>query len=120
MSDCEPAPMPRAETARILLTTAPPDVAQGIARTLVEERLAACVNLVPGVRSVYRWEGAVQDDPETLMVVKTAADGIEALGARLQALHPYEVPEQIVLEPQSVGPAYLSWLLDAVTDPGER
>ena len=57
--------------ARLLLTTAPPDVAQDLAHALVEERLAACVSLVPGVRSVYRWKDRVQDDPETQLLVKT-------------------------------------------------
>lgn len=110
----------RQETACILLTTAPPDIAQGLARSLVEERLAACVNLLPGVRSVYRWEGAVQDDPETLLLVKSTRRALPDLQARLTALHPYEVPEQIVLEPAALGDLYRTWLLGAVADPSKN
>lgn len=105
------------DVARILLTTAPPDVAQTIARTLVDERLAACVNLVAGVRSVYRWEGAVQDDPETLLVIKTTQAALPRLEPRLATLHPYEVPEHVVLEPTEVAAPYLAWLVGAVGSP---
>ena len=119
MSDSAPDPAPNAEAMRLLLTTAPPDVARSLARTLVEEHLAACVNLVSGVRSVYRWEGAIQDDPETLLVVKTARAAIPGLAARIRALHPYAVPEVVVLTPEDVSPPYLAWLLAAVAPPVE-
>lgn len=104
-----PFPSPAGD-ARLLLTTAPPDVAQDLARTLVEERLAACVSLFPGVRSIYRWKGEVLDDPETQLLVKTSAARLPALAARLQALHPYEVPELLVVAPEGGSAAWLDWL----------
>ncbi len=114
MSDSSPEGSAGTDGARLVLTTAPPDVAQEIAHTLVEERLAACVNLVPGVRSVYRWQGAVQDDPETLLVIKTTPEALSRLEPRLATLHPYEVPEHVVLEPAAVAGPYLAWLVGAV------
>lgn len=107
------------DSVRILLTTAPPDVAEALARVLVEERLAACVNVLPGVRSVYRWAGAVQNDPESLLVVKSTESRWEALEARLRAEHPYEVPELVAFRPTHVSPPYLDWLQAAVTEPSE-
>lgn len=89
-----------------------PDAASGerIAATLVEERLAACVNLLPGVRSVYRWRGAVEHAEETLLLVKTAADRLDALTDRVRALHPYELPEIIAVDiAGGLGP-YLRWI----------
>lgn len=87
-----------------------------IARILVEERLAACVNLVPQVRSIYRWKDQVQDETETLAFAKTTADRAEALHKRLLALHPYDVPEVIAL-PVSGGHApYLAWVAASVAD----
>ena len=98
--------------ARIALSTAPDaETAARIARALVQERLAACVNLVPGVRSIYRWQGAVEDAAEVLLVMKTRAERIDALAARLRTLHPYDLPELVVL-PVSGGLAgYLDWVL---------
>ena len=95
----------------VVLITAPSlGEAQRMADVLVEERLAACVNLVPGVRSVYRWEGKLQHDDEVLMIVKTAASAFNALEARVGALHPYEVPEILGLSPQAVSESYLAFL----------
>jgi periplasmic divalent cation tolerance protein len=102
---------------RVLLSTAPPGKARDLAAALVEEGLAACVNLVPGVRSLFRWKGALQDDPETLMVIKTAAARLEALAARLGELHPYEVPELLVLAPEAGLPAYLAWAAKETAPP---
>jgi len=116
--DTFPAP---AGNARLLLTTAPPDAAQDLAHALVEERLAACVSLVPGIRSVYRWKGTIHDDPETQLLVKTAVDRLPALAARIRALHPYEVPELLVLAPEGGSVAWLDWLQDQVRgDAGKR
>jgi periplasmic divalent cation tolerance protein len=97
--------------ARIVLVTAPPGQAHDLARALVERGVAACVNVVPGVRSVYRWEGAVHDDPESLLLVKTVRSGLAALLTALDELHPYEVPEALVLSPEAGSSAYLAWLL---------
>jgi len=97
---------------QLALCTAPNrDVALALARVVVDERLAACVNIVGGVTSVYRWEGAVQEDEEVLMVLKTAADRRAALQERLLALHPYSVPEFVVLDATDVSAPYLEWLV---------
>ncbi|MBI5546285.1 MAG: divalent-cation tolerance protein CutA [Deltaproteobacteria bacterium] len=95
----------------VVLVTAPsPEKAQEIARTLVEERLAACVNTIGAVRSTYRWEEKVQDDVESLLVIKTRTEAFERLRARVLSLHPYQCPEVIAL-PIVLGHApYLEWL----------
>lgn len=86
--------------------------AEDIATTLVQTHLAACVNLVPGLTSIYRWQGHVRREPECLLLIKTTAACFEALRSRLRTLHPYEVPEIIAL-PISLGdPAYLQWLTE--------
>ena len=96
---------------RLVLVTAPdPAVAEGLARSLVEERLAACVNVVPGLRSVYRWQGRVEAADELLLLVKTRADRAAALAARVRELHPYELPEVVELPVLGGSPAYLDWL----------
>lgn len=92
-------------------------VAERIARRLVEERLAACVNLLPQVRSVYRWEGEVAVDDEVLLMIKTTSARLPALRTRLQALHPYDVPELIALPAAGGLPAYLQWIADATAAP---
>lgn len=102
---------PSASPVHVALSTAPDaDSAARIARALVEERLAACVNVVPAVRSVYRWQGAVEEQTEVLLVIKTRAERIEALAARLRALHPYELPELVALPVTAGLPAYLDWV----------
>jgi periplasmic divalent cation tolerance protein len=104
--------MPDAETTvRAVLTTAP-NAEEGslIARALVEERLAACVNVIPGVRSIYRWEGGVQDDAEVVLIIKTQEDRCEALAARIKDLHPYDVPEVLVLPAVGGSAPYLGWV----------
>ena len=95
----------------MVLTTVP-DAEAGarLARTLVAERLAACVNLVPGVRSIYRWQGQLEDASEVLLLVKTRADRCAALAARIQALHPYELPEVLELAAGGGSAAYLDWV----------
>jgi periplasmic divalent cation tolerance protein len=95
----------------VLLSTAPSmDKGAEIARALVGEKLAACVNLVPGVRSIYAWKGELCDEAEVLCVIKTRAERVEALRARLVTLHPYEVPELVVLDVSGGHPPYLSWV----------
>lgn len=96
---------------KIALTNVPPDRADSIARTLVVEGLAACANILP-VRSIYRWKGTVCDEPECTLVLKVPAAAIEGLRARLLELHPYELPEFVVLdvnEPASLAP-YVAWV----------
>jgi len=81
-----------------------------IARALVEERLAACVNIVGGMRSVYRWEGKIHEDEEVLCLVKTRPELLDALTERIRALHPYDVPEILAFEVADGSADYLSWL----------
>lgn len=103
------------DSPRVVLTTAPDAVvARRLAHALVEARLAACVNLVPGLTSVYRWEGAVEEAQEVLCVVKTTAGRLAELEAFLEREHPYDVPECVALEPARVEPRYLGWLVDSV------
>lgn len=84
--------------------------AQDLARALVEQRLAACVNMLPGVQSIYRWNGAVEEAAEVTLLIKTTAARYDALEQAIRALHPYELPEVIAL-PVSAGlPAYLDWI----------
>ncbi|MEW5854428.1 MAG: divalent-cation tolerance protein CutA [Myxococcota bacterium] len=102
---------------RVVLCTAPRDKAEGLARALVEERLVACVNLVP-IRSVYRWQGKVVDDEETLLIMKTGSARVADLMARVPQLHPYTVPEVVSLTAEAVLPSYLAWALTESTPAG--
>lgn len=95
----------------LILSTCPDaDTAQRLARTLVDERLAACVNLLPGVVSTYRWRGQVEQATEVQLLAKTAGDRRDALIARLAELHPYELPEILAVETAAGLPAYLDWV----------
>jgi periplasmic divalent cation tolerance protein len=95
----------------VALSTAPSmEQAAELARTLVAERLVACVNLVPGVRSIYTWKGELCDEAEVLCVMKTRHDRVDALRARLPALHPYDVPELVVLDVAAGHAPYLAWI----------
>lgn len=96
-----------------LVTAATAAEGERIATTLVEERLAACVNVVPGVISTFRWEGAVQREPEVLLIGKTRAARMPAVIARVQALHSYSVPEVLALPILAGADPYLAWLRDA-------
>jgi len=102
-------------TPVIVLTTvgASFDVAP-LARDLVERRLAACVNVVEKMRSFYRWKGAVEDDAEQLLIIKTLDDKIDALREALFAKHPYEVPEFVVVRMDELSPAYRDWLIGSI------
>jgi periplasmic divalent cation tolerance protein len=101
--------------ALVLFVTVPSEeVAERIARALVEEKLAACVNRIPGVRSTYFWEGKVTVDDELLLVVKTRRARFEAVRARVRELHPYTVPEVIALPIVQGHEDYLRWI-DEVT-----
>jgi periplasmic divalent cation tolerance protein len=96
---------------RLVLCTCPDQTIAGeIAERLVEARLAACVSLVSGLTSVYRWQGAVHRDPEVLLLIKTLGDRLAELTATLRGLHPYEVPEIIALSIAEGLPEYLNWM----------
>ena len=100
----------------IVLTTLGADAdAPALARALVEERLAACVNILPKVTSIYRWKGRVETDNEQQLIIKTAAHKLEALESRLRQIHPYELPEFIVLEPSETSAAYFTWVNESVS-----
>jgi len=104
-----------ADEAVVVLATFPSeDLAAEVARTVVEERLAACASLVPRVRSIYRWQGAIQDDAETLAMIKSTRGRVAALAARIAALHSYAVPEVIALSIVDGHAPYLAWLREAV------
>ena len=99
--------------ARVVLVTAPDlETAQRIARAWVEARLVACVNLVPGITSIYRFEGRIEESREVLLIAKTELRRIVDLEASLAKVHPYSVPEFVVLEAQHVAASYAAWLAD--------
>lgn len=95
---------------RVVLVTAPAAAADGLAETLVAERLAACVSRVDGVRSVYRWRGAVERSDEVLLLMKTSDATLARLAARVRELHPYEVPEIVALDAHWTLTEYAAWV----------
>jgi periplasmic divalent cation tolerance protein len=102
----------------IALTTLPADHdAAALGRQLVSEGLAACVNVLPPMQSVYQWHGTIHEDAERQMVIKTRVERLEALEARLRTLHPYEVPEFVVLPVVDGSTAYLEWVRESVGIP---
>jgi len=104
--------------ARLVICTFPDaDRAAAVGRTLVEERLAACMNVLPGARSIYRWQGKVCDEPEAVALLKTTAARFDALRARLIELHPYDCPEVLALVVDDGNPAYLAWLAETCQPP---
>jgi periplasmic divalent cation tolerance protein len=99
----------------VLTTVAAGFDARPLARELVEQRLAACVNIVAGVTSIYRWKGSVSEDGEQLLVIKTVSASLDDLREALFARHPYEVPEFVVLPIASMSDAYGAWLLESAS-----
>ena len=98
----------------LIVHSACPDAAtaDAIARVLVDERLAACVQVLPGMRSTYRWDGAIEQADEVLLVAKTRDDRLDALIARVRALHPYELPELVAVEAAGGLAPYLAWVTE--------
>lgn len=103
-----------AEEIVILITAGSPEEAAMIAKTLVDEHLAACVNILPGVRSFFFWEGKTQDAAEALLLCKTTMPRMEAVVARVTSLHSYTVPEIIALPVAAGLPSYLEWIRTSV------
>ena len=104
----------------VVLTTLPADAdAAEFGRALVEERLAACVNLLPPMQSVYRWAGELQHEAERQIVIKTSSSRTAALWERVRALHPYDVPEFIVLPIVDGNEAYLRWVGESTGSAGD-
>jgi periplasmic divalent cation tolerance protein len=102
-----------AKDVLVVLVTCPPDKAQGIAEALVEERVAACVNIVPSLSSVYRWKGAVHHEDEAMLLVKTTRDRFEALKQAVLKHHPYELPEVIAVSVDRGHTPYLEWVIES-------
>lgn len=103
---------------RLVLSTAGSrDEAERIAHALVDAQLAACVNIVSGLQSIYRWQGNVESANEVLLLIKTTAANLERVGSALRAAHSYDVPEFLVLTPESASEPYLRWLLESTQAP---
>jgi periplasmic divalent cation tolerance protein len=103
-----------AEDALIIFTTFPTaEMARTAVRTLVEERLAACGNILPQVESIYRWKGEVEMAPEVLVLLKTTIDRCQLLEQRIKSLHPYEVPEILALRVETGSWSYLQWVAES-------
>jgi periplasmic divalent cation tolerance protein len=101
----------------VYMTAGSREEARRIGRTLVEERLAACVNIIDGMNSMYWWQGAVQDEQETVLIAKTRAELLERLTERVRALHSYSCPCVVALPIEGGNPAYLQWLADETEAP---
>ncbi len=103
-----------------LITVPTLEVGRTIADTLVGERLAACVNILPGLVSIYRWEGALEEDAEWLLIVKGATTRRAEVAARVRELHPYDEPEVLVIEVTDGSQSYLKWVLDESDAPSRE
>jgi len=105
-------------TPRIVLVTAPSlEEARSLAQRLLENHLAACVNLVPGVESHYRWLGKMEKSAEVMLVIKSSAEQFETLAGFVRKHHSYECPEIIAVVPHEISPAYRSWWDEAMMQP---
>ena len=104
-----------ADAVEVHVTMPDGETARRIGRTLVQERLAACVNVVPGVVSIYSWKGSIQEDDEVLCLLKTSPERFAQLRARLLELHPYDVPEVLGFSVDDGSPAYLDWVRQSTT-----
>lgn len=106
----------RVESVRVVLVTGPNrETLAELGRTVVRERLAACVNVLDGVVSVYRWEGEVREASEAMAVLKTSAGRVDPLRERILELHPYDTPEFLALEVEGGAPEYLRWIEESVS-----
>ncbi len=105
--------MPASQARIVLSTLGAEQQARSIARRLLDERLAACVDIVGPIRSVYRWRDAIEEEPEFLLFIKTRASLLGRVERRVIELHSYEVPEVLALAPSGGSAAYLGWLLEA-------
>lgn len=99
-----------------------PDVNQAnlVAKTLVEEGLVACVNILPGVQSVYRWQGQIESSAEVMLLIKTTEQAYPELEQKIKALHPYELPEIMAISPVAGLPAYLDWVVQSVSSSTDK
>lgn len=100
---------------RVVLTTfANAEDAAKAVRILVEEQIIACGTILPGARSIYRWKAAIEDSEEAVVLLKTSAERFPALEERLRAIHPYETPEVIALDPAAISKDYADWVIECV------
>lgn len=100
---------------QLVLVTCPPADASALAETLVRERVAACVNILPRISSVYRWQDEIKRDDEALLIIKAPAAGFEKLKQTILAIHPYELPEIVAVNPTEGHTPYFDWILNACT-----
>src|SRR6516225_8027685 len=107
---------PMTEMLIVFTTFANQDDAARVTRVLIEERLIACANLLPGARSLYRWQGKIEDQPEVVALMKTRKQDWTALLSRLHELHPYDTPECVAVRIAAGAPKYMAWL-DAALEP---
>ncbi|MFH1379270.1 MAG: divalent-cation tolerance protein CutA [bacterium] len=98
----------------VFTTTSSETEAKKIARTLLEEKIAACAQIVPHISSVYWWKGNIDESSEVLIIIKTIQDNIQALIARIKQLHSYDVPEIVAVDIAEGNPSYLSWIKNSV------
>lgn len=109
---------PPEKTHLLALSTCPDEAtAKTIADALIEQRLAACINILPGIQSVYRWQGAIEHDQEVLLLIKTNRDAYPQLEKTIAKMHPYELPEVITVSIEDGLAAYLAWIDDSVVKP---
>lgn len=101
----------------VIVSSCPADVADAIAQGLVERRMAACVSALAGARSTYRWQEQIQQETETLLLIKVPRAQVDACAKALQDLHPYEVPEIVILPASGVAASYLAWAQQACRPP---
>ncbi|GMT40715.1 MAG: dihydroorotate dehydrogenase [bacterium] len=99
------------EGVLLVLVTCPMDQSEGIASALLESKLAVCINIIPRVKSFYRWQGKVQQDNESLMLIKCSSDNYRALEESILDMHPYELPEIITVSVSGGLSDYLNWVL---------
>jgi periplasmic divalent cation tolerance protein len=112
--------MPDRDYLLVSMTTGSSEEAERIAEALVQERLAACVNIVPAITSIYRWQGEVHRDSEVLLIAKSCPELFDSLAARVKELHSYEIPEVIALPIVAGSEAYLNWIGESVKRGEER
>ncbi len=106
-----------ADSRLIAMVSCPQDEADRLARRIIESKLAACVNCVPNIRSTYRWQGRIEQENESLLLIKTTAAGFDALKAKIVNWHPYELPEVIAVEIIAGHTPYLDWISRCVDVP---
>lgn len=116
----EKTPAPAADAILVFTTAGSEEQARGIAEALVERRLAACVNLLPGIRSIYRWKGKLWDDEEILLIIKTVSGRFQEVAETIRECHSYELPEVLAVPVGQGDAKVLAWLAASVTpSPGE-